>query len=84
MKHYIGIKADKWGMNIIREVFQAENPTKETHGDRFVYIIGPFVSELGAMFMAGPGFLLPDCCTPNDAERMALGRLEAALDGRVA
>jgi hypothetical protein len=72
MKHYVGIKADKRGTNCIREVFQAENPSKESHGDRFAYIIGPFVSEVGAKFMAGPGFLHPDCCTPNDAERMAL------------
>jgi hypothetical protein len=46
-------------------------PTHETHGDKFNWVLGPFSTEAGANYMAGAGYNNPSCLTPNDADRFA-------------
>jgi hypothetical protein len=69
MKYYVGV-FDNRGYHE-REVFQSEHePIVATHGDQYLYCIGPFETVESAEFMAGPGFNNPHCITPNDAVRL--------------
>ncbi len=46
-------------------------PTKESHGHRFVAVIGPFRSKVGASYFARYGRDNPHIRTAEDAERLA-------------
>jgi hypothetical protein len=46
-------------------------PTRESHGDRFTVVIGPFQSKVGAAFFARYGANNPHIRTAGDAERLA-------------
>jgi len=56
-------------------------PTKETHGQRFVAVIGPFRSKVGASYFARYGRDNPNIRTADDAERLARAdpRMEQAI-----
>lgn len=55
-----------------REVFYSEeNPKVYKYGDKYRFCVGPCKDEVVAEFLAGPGWNLPHCITPNDAERLA-------------
>ena len=56
-----------------REVFRsASTPTEESHGNTYIYVIGPFRTVRGAEFMARFGAGNPHCQDVNSAERCAL------------
>jgi len=46
-------------------------PTSASHGDRYIYVIGPFRTKAGAIFMANFGANNPHCQCVDDAERLA-------------
>lgn len=56
-------------------------PTKESHGTRFVSVIGPFKSRVGASYFARYGRDDPRIGTAEDAERLARAdpRMEQAI-----
>jgi hypothetical protein len=56
-------------------------PTKESHGTRFVSVIGPFKSKVGASYFARYGRDDPRIRTADDAERLARAdpRMEQAV-----
>lgn len=55
-----------------RHVFKSDNvPTVKTHGAKFRYCIGPFVTLRGAEFMASYGCNNLHVQTVADAERLA-------------
>ena len=56
-------------------------PTKESHGTRFVSVIGPFKSKVGASYFARYGRDDPRIRTADDAERLARAdpRMEQAI-----
>lgn len=65
-KIYVGVRAGA------RTVFRADStPTTETHGTRFVAVIGPFRTVRGARFMAECGSGNPHVQCVADAERIA-------------
>jgi hypothetical protein len=53
-------------------------PTKESHGQRFTSVIGPFHSKVGAGFFARHGQGDPRIRTADDAERLA--RLDPRME----
>lgn len=66
---YVGCRVDagKWS-----EIFRAsETPTRDTHGDRYACVIGPFVSMAGARIMVAHGGNNPHIQSSTDADRMA-------------
>lgn len=72
MRLYVGcVGAD-------REVFRSPvTPTRESHGAKYLAVIGPFRTRRAADFMASPGGRNnPHCQSVADAERIAsrLGR----------
>ena len=56
-------------------------PTKESHGARFLAVIGPFKSKVGASYYARYGRDDPRIRTAEDAERLARAdpRMEQAI-----
>ena len=56
-------------------------PTKESHGTRFVFVIGPFKSKVGASYFARYGRDDPRIRTAEEAERLARAdpRMEQAI-----
>jgi len=55
-----------------REVFRSsQTPTKESHGNKYVYVIGPFRTKAGAVAMAVYGKGNPHIQSVADAERIA-------------
>ncbi len=71
-KIYVGVKLSGRNGRQIREVFKCEyEPTTETHGDRYIYVIGPFKTQRGAYYMARKGENNPLCQHVDDAERLA-------------
>jgi len=67
---YVGHKSE--GSN---EVFRSETePTLESHGHLYGYVIGPFHTMQGARWMRDYGFNNPNLTTAGDCERIA--RLE--------
>lgn len=46
-------------------------PTKETHGNLYTAVIGPFTSKVGASYFARYGRNNPHIRTAGDAERLA-------------
>jgi len=72
---YVGRLAD----TIRGERFRSEvTPTAETHGDRYLYVVGPFRTVAGAEYMARYGANNPHCQTVAEAERAA-ARMRAGL-----
>lgn len=67
MQYYIG-KKHEGGQELFRS---ASKPTVESHGDRYVYAIGPFRTKRGALFMLYHGYNNPHCVTVAQAERLA-------------
>lgn len=69
MKYYVGLRVD---YPHDREVFTSRcKPTRITHGDKYLAVIGPFLTLRGAQFMAAYGKGNPHCQTVDDAERIA-------------
>ena len=67
MAYYLGRRAQ--GDLILFHA--AQTPTKESHGARFVSVIGPFRSRVGASYYARYGRDDPRIRTADDAERLA-------------
>jgi len=64
---YVGVKADR-----SRAVFRSETtPTRTTHVETFVMVIGPFKTLQGAQFMKRFGEGNPNVRYTGDAERLA-------------
>jgi hypothetical protein len=60
-----------------REIFRSKfEPTHESHGARYLAVIGPFRTMRGAIFMRDYGRANPHCQCVADAER--LGKKYAA------
>lgn len=69
-KYYVGLKIGKAVHE--RELFTSvETPTPESHGTKYVCVIGPFRTKMGAVFMRDYGRNNPHCQTVADAERLA-------------
>jgi hypothetical protein len=63
---YLGLKA-----GLVRDIFKSPTaPTEQTHGDRFLAVIGPFRTMRGAIFMRDHGRSNPHCQCVRDAERL--------------
>ena len=77
MAYYLGRRAQ--GELILFHA--AQTPTKESHGARFVSVIGPFRSRVGASYYARYGRDDPRIRTAEDAERLARAdpRMEQAI-----
>lgn len=66
-KIYVGVKPGGK-----REVFRSTViPTRETHGSKYTYAIGPFRTKDGASVMAVYGQGNPHIQTVSDAERLS-------------
>jgi len=77
---YVGVKADR-----SRAVFRSETtPTRTTHGDTFVMVIGPFKTLQGAHFMKRFGEGNPHVRYTGDAERLASASRKTTPRHRVA
>ena len=64
---YVGVKND-----YTRETFWSpETPTGESHGHLYAYVIGPFRTKAGAVFMRDYGANNPHCQCVYQAERIA-------------
>lgn len=67
-RNYVGIVRSSGSY----EVFKSESdPTEETHGHLYTYVIGPFQTRRGADFMAKYGRGNPHLQHVSDAERLA-------------
>lgn len=77
MAYYLGRR--KQGDLILFRSLRA--PAKETHGTRFVSVIGPFKSKIGASYFARYGRDDPRIRTAEDVERLARAdpRMEQAI-----
>jgi hypothetical protein len=63
---YLGVSLEK------REIFRSETtPTNQSHGEKYVYVIGPFRTKRGAEFMRDHGYNNPHCRCVADAEKLA-------------
>jgi hypothetical protein len=68
-RHWVGVSRQ------VREVFSAVGePTQESHGHLYGYVIGPFRTHRGASFMVQYGFDNPHCQSVSQAERLAKGQ----------
>lgn len=66
---FVGVQT---GDGITYESFRAKTtPTHESHGEQFAYVIGPFRSVAGALFLMHHGHLNPHCRCVSEAERLA-------------
>ncbi|MBI5933823.1 MAG: hypothetical protein HY867_08955 [Chloroflexi bacterium] len=74
MAYYLGHRAQ--GDLIL--FHSAQPPTKESHGQRFAAVIGPFKSRVGASYYARYGQGDPRLCTAEDVERLA--RLDPRME----
>lgn len=64
---FVGLKEHCW-----REVFTSDlEPTENTHGNKYLAVIGPFDTTHGADFMARFGMGNPHCQCVTDAEQLA-------------
>lgn len=65
-RFYVGLQAGT------RAVFTSPfTPTEGTHGHLYAAVIGPFTTEMGALFMREYGAGNPHLQTVADAERLA-------------
>jgi hypothetical protein len=64
---------NRWFLGLpSRTLFTASAiPTNQSHGAKFAYVVGPFDTYRGALFMALHGRNNPHCQTVADAERLA-------------
>ncbi len=74
MAYYLGRRAQ--GDLIL--FHSAQIPTKESHGQRFTAVIGPFKSRVGASYYARYGRDDPRIRNADDAERLA--RLDPRME----
>ena len=74
MAYYLGRRA-QGDLILFRS---AQPPTKESHGQRFISVIGPFKSKVGASYYARYGQGDPRLCTAEDMERLA--RLDPRME----
>lgn len=74
MPYYLGKRKTDDPLDWV-SFFSPTPPTKESHGDRFCKVAGPFVSKAGASYYHRYGRNDPECRTAADAERLALDRL---------
>lgn len=66
-RYYVGI-----GPDLKRKLFRsASEPEAHTHGSIYSYVIGPFRTKRGAIFMRDFGANNPHCQTVRDAERIS-------------
>lgn len=67
-REYVGMRVGDY----VYERFQCDGtPVRETHGDKYLAVIGPFRTVRGAKFMAEHGKGNPHLQHVNDAERIA-------------
>ena len=67
-KYYVGSKVS----NGDYERFKADsNPTKESHGHLYRFVIGPFITKRGASFMANYGKGNPHLQIVAECEKIA-------------
>jgi len=67
MSYYIGCNFEAE-----QELFWSyQMPSVDSHGGRYVYVIGPFKTKQGALFMLDHGRNNPHCVTVEQAERLA-------------
>jgi len=68
-------KSTRWYVGYNGQGFIAftttETPVQTTHGDRFMYVIGPFRTRRGAFWAERYGYRNPHFCHVRDAERLA-------------
>ena len=65
-RYYVGCTTEGY-----YEVFRATStPTRESHGNKYAAVIGPFDTKRGAVFMAKYGKGNPHCQCVADAERL--------------
>ena len=78
-KYYVGIVPK----TLRHRMFRANStPTFATHGEAYVYVIGPFRTRRGADLMAKHGRNNPHCRCVDEAERLA-ERLAVYFDREV-
>lgn len=65
MKIYLGLNEGR------REIFRHDRePTRESHGQTYFAVVGPFRTLRGAHFMRDYGAGNPHCLCVRDAERI--------------
>ena len=65
------------------EVFRSDKePTRQTHGDKYMASMGPFRTMRAARFMRDCGVGNPHCITVGDAERIAKAKGYHTKEGR--
>ena len=65
------------------EVFRSDKePTRQTHGDKYLASMGPFRTMRAARFMRDCGVGNPHCGTVRDAERIAKAKGYQTREGR--
>ena len=67
-RQYVGIRVDTGKLERFQYV---GTPVRETHGDLYAAVIGPFRTVRGAKFMQRYGANNPHLQHVNDAERLA-------------
>lgn len=69
-KVYVGLT--RGFFRVKREIFRSVvEPTEQTHGSKYVAVIGPFRTIQGAIFMRDRGSNNPHVQNVADAERLA-------------
>jgi len=67
MAIYVGYRTPYTG-----EIFRSPNtPERASHGDRYIYVIGPFRTMKGANYLQKYGWNNPHIQHVDDAERLA-------------
>lgn len=70
-RNYVGVKVQT-GKGITYERFLApQDPTHESHGDKYNLVMGPFRTKLGALCHVHYGHGNPHTTTVSDCERIA-------------
>lgn len=65
---YVGYQRNPRGFRAFQ---YCSTPTEQTHGDKYVYVVGPFYTERGAKWAEHYGLDNPHFRTVEDAERYA-------------
>lgn len=69
-KNYVGIRVVSHG-TVYQRFLSAETPTKESHGDLFGAVIGPFRTKGGALWCVHAGRHNPHTGTAAACDRLA-------------
>lgn len=60
-----------FGTNLLREIFRSSSePTSQSHGDKYLAVMGPFRTIRGAKAEVHYGLNNPHICHVRDAERI--------------